>query len=238
MTSTPAALRSATLRSISANRYGGMASMRRAVRMSWHSFCVEVRQPAGKVAAYRSPPCAGAGPGPGPGWIGGGGGLASVGPCSADSQLAVPDPGQAAFGAPALGAVDEFDDLAALGVGDGVPAGHGVADVALLAGPGDEPHQLGLGREPLAVAGGVAEQEPSQLRLRVERPVLGETVIEDENVIHVDRPFCTVCGSLRHGPANQHEARSRAGAGPPWGPEHREPGAPGGRGPGHRGAGA
>jgi hypothetical protein len=35
MTSTPAALRSVTFRSISANRYGGMASMRRAVRMGW-----------------------------------------------------------------------------------------------------------------------------------------------------------------------------------------------------------
>src|SRR5829696_4767680 len=212
-----------------------MASMRRAVRMSWHSFCVEVRHDRRKgtslpLANGRCPRGAGAqgagargrgargGRGRGAG-VGlgrrrlGGGWPASPWPWSADPQLSVADPGQAAFGAPALGAVDELDDLAVLGAGDGVQAGHGVPDVAFLAGPGDEPHQVGLGREPLAVTGGVAEQEPGQLRLRVERPVLGETVIEDENVIHVDRPFCTVCGSLRHLPANRHEAADHPAAG-------------------------
>jgi hypothetical protein len=39
--------------------------------------------------------------------------------------------------------------------------------------------------------------------------VLGETVIEDENVVHGDRPFCTVCGSLRHDPAQGYEPAVR-----------------------------
>src|SRR4029453_9429032 len=45
---------------------------------------------------------------------------------SADPQLAVADLGQGALGAPALGPVDEFDDLPALDLGDGVAPGHGL----------------------------------------------------------------------------------------------------------------
>src|SRR5215218_3761767 len=184
MTSTPAALRSATFRSISANRYGGMASMRRAVRMGW---AFSSRGGPARTGGPSWQPTASGAP-------------TSEAPGSADPQLAAADPGQGAFGAPALGPVDEGDDLAALDQGDGVPAGHGVLDVAFPARARDEPHQVGLGREPLAVAGGVAEQEPGQLRLGVERPMLGETMVEDQDVIHGDRPFCTVCGSLRHDP--------------------------------------
>src|SRR4029450_3574960 len=65
---------------------------------------------------------------------------------SADPQRAVADLGQGALGAPALGPVDEFDDLPALDLGDGVAPGHGVPDVALPARAGDEPDQGGRGR--------------------------------------------------------------------------------------------
>jgi hypothetical protein len=39
--------------------------------------------------------------------------------------------------------------------------------------------------------------------------VLGQTVIEDQHVIHGDRPFCTVCGSLRMIPRKRHAAAAR-----------------------------
>src|SRR5512132_14958 len=140
-----------------------MASMRRAVRMSW---AVSSRGGPARTGGPSWQPTASGAPlsgvaprVPGAPTSRGAGGLGS-----ADSQLAVADPGQGAFGAPALGPVDEGDHLAALDQGDGVPAGHGVLDVALPARARDEPHQVGLGREPLAVAGGVAEQEPGQLR--------------------------------------------------------------------------
>jgi hypothetical protein len=34
--------------------------------------------------------------------------------------------------------------------------------------------------------------------------MLGETMVEDQDVVHGDRPFCTVCGSLRTFPGKRH----------------------------------
>src|SRR6266508_4833108 len=104
--------------------------------------------------------------------------------CSSDPQLPAADARQGALAAPALGPIDEADDLAILGVSDGLPPGHVGLVVAVLTRAHDEPDQLRLGRESLTVAGGVAEQETGQLCLGVERPMLGETVVEDHDVVH------------------------------------------------------
>src|SRR5918999_4174912 len=133
-----------------------MASMRRAVRMGLGSLS---RQGQARTIASQQPTTR-----PSP--------VRRLAVGSADAELAVADAGEGALGAAAFGAVDEVDGLAVLGPGDGVPAGHGMLDVDLAAGSGDEPDQVGLGGEPLAVAGGVAEQEPGHLGLRVERPML------------------------------------------------------------------
>jgi hypothetical protein len=103
---------------------------------------------------------------------------------SADAQVTPADARQGALGAPALGPVDELDDLATLGLRDGFRPGQVVLLVAVPAGAHDEPDQLGLGRISLTVARGVAEQETGQLRLGVERTMLGETVVEHHDVVH------------------------------------------------------
>src|SRR6266540_3905083 len=90
-----------------------------------------------------------------------------IGACSSDPQMPGADAHQGALCAPALGPINKADDLAILGVSDGFPPG-----------------QLRLGRESLTVAGGVAEQESGQLCLGVERPILGETMVEDHDVVH------------------------------------------------------
>src|SRR5262245_37061725 len=189
MTSTPAALRSAIFRSISANRYGGMASMRRAVGMGWVLLLAwrsgSIGRSGDQQPTVRGPPLRS------PvrrvhrsGRFG-----------SADPELAVADPGQGALGASPLGPVDEVDDLAPLGLRDRVRTGQDALVGVVLARAGDELDQVGLGREPLAVAGGVAEQQPGQLGLGVDRPVLGQTVIEDQDVVHGARTFAQLAAS-------------------------------------------
>src|SRR6266704_786458 len=50
--------------------------------------------------------------------------------------------------------------------------------------PGRTTNRTSLGWESLTVAGRVAEQETGQLCLGVERPMPGETVVEDHDVVH------------------------------------------------------
>src|SRR6266516_1223265 len=112
-----------------------------------------------------------------------------IGACSSDPQMPGADAHQGALCAPALGPINKADDLAILGVSDGFPPGQVGLVVAVLTGAHDEPDQLRLGRESLTVAGGVAEQESGQLCLGVERPMLGETVVEDQDVVHGALPL-------------------------------------------------
>src|SRR6266496_911966 len=125
--------------------------------------------------------------------------------CSSDPQLPAADARQGALAAPALGPIDEADDLAILGVSDGLPPGHVGLVVAVLTRAHDEPDQLRLGRESLTVAGGVAEQETGQLCLGVERPILGETMVEDHDVVHGALLLLDGCGSLWHSPGDRQK---------------------------------
>src|SRR6266496_3294787 len=107
-----------------------------------------------------------------------------IGACSSDPQMPGADAHQGALCAPALGPINKADDLAILGVSDGFPPGQVGLVVAVLTGAHDEPDQLSLG---------------------VERPILGETMVEDHDVVHGALLLLDGCGSLWHSLGEQAE---------------------------------
>src|SRR6266540_3666587 len=107
-----------------------------------------------------------------------------IGACSSDPQMPGADAHQGALCAPALGPINKADDLAILGVSDGFPPGQVGLVVAVLTG---------------------AHDEPDQLRLGVERPILGETMVEDHDVVHGALLLLDGCGSLWHSLGEQAE---------------------------------